>query len=62
MQKKYKCSWCGSENMIYGVQTDGGRVKPAKPVTLSAGEKVIHVICKQCGTIARSYIEHPEKF
>ena len=60
MQEKYKCPWCGSDKMVYGVQTDRGRVKPAKKVTLSAGENVIHVICKECGTIVRSYVEHPE--
>ena len=47
--------------MVYGVQTDRGRVKPAKKVTWSVGENVIHVICKECGTIVRSYVQHPEK-
>ena len=61
MQEKYKCPWCGSDKMVYGVQTDRGRVNPAKKVTLSAGENVIHVICKECGTIVRSYVQHPEK-
>lgn len=61
MQEKYKCSWCGCEEMGYGVQDGKARVRPAKPVTLT-GEKIIHVMCKECGTIVRSYIEHPEKF
>ena len=22
MEEKYKCSWCGCEEVVYGVQTD----------------------------------------
>lgn len=61
MEKNYKCPWCGCEDMVYGVQTDKARIKPAKTITF-VEEKLIHVICKQCGTIVRSYVEHPEKF
>lgn len=62
MQEKYKCPWCGCEEVVYGVQTDRGRVKPAKPISFDRGEKLIHVICKKCGTIVRSYVENPEKY
>lgn len=56
MQEKYKCPWCGCEEVVYGVQTDRGRVKPAKPISFDRGEKLIHVM------IVRSYVENPEKY
>ena len=46
MEEKYKCSWCGCEEVVYGVQTDRGKVRPAKKITLDEGQALIHVICK----------------
>lgn len=61
MNKKYVCPWCGSEEVTYGVQNGEANVRPAKPFT-STKVKLIHVICKKCGTIIRSYVEEPNKF
>lgn len=62
MQEKYKCPWCGCEEMVYGMQTGRARVQPTKPAAFDMGEKLIHVICKQCGTVVRSYVENTEKY
>ena len=61
MEEKYKCSWCGCEEVVYGVQTDRGKVRQAKKITLDEGQALIHVICKSCGTVLRSYVKNPEK-
>lgn len=61
MQEKYKCPWCGCEQVVYGVQAYQAKVLPVKRVTFPTGEKLIHVICKECGTVIRSYVENPQK-
>lgn len=47
MQEKYKCPWCGCEQVVYGVQAYQAKVLPVKRVTFPTGEKLIHVICKE---------------
>ena len=46
MEEQYKCPWCGCEDVVYGVQADKGKVRPAKNVTFNEGQVLIHVICK----------------
>lgn len=60
--EKYKCSWCGGEEVVYGVQADRGKVRPAQRTTFDEGQVLIHVVCKSCGTVLRSYVKNPEKF
>lgn len=62
MMNKYKCPWCGCEEVVYGVQTDEAKVRPAKPITFDSGEILIHVICRKCGTVLRSYVRDPERY
>ena len=57
MEEQYKCPWCGCEDVVYGVQADKGKVRPAKTVTFNEGQALIHVICKSCGTVLRSYVK-----
>ena len=38
MEEKYKCSWCGCEEVVYGVQTDREKVRPAKKSPLTKGK------------------------
>ena len=61
MEEQYKCPWCGCEDVVYGAQADKGKVRPAKNVTFNEGQILIHVICKSCGTVLRSYVKKPEK-
>ena len=49
-QKQYVCPWCGGKD---------AKVQPNKALTLK-GENLIHVICKNCGTVVRSYVENPQ--
>ena len=37
------------------------KVQPNKTLTLK-GENLVHVICKNCGTVVRSYVENPQVF
>ena len=61
MEEQYKCPWCGCKDVVYGVQADRGKVRPANKITLNEGQVLIHVICKSCGTVLRSYVQNPEK-
>ena len=49
MEEKYKCSWCGCEEVVYGVQTDRGKVRPAKKITLDEGQALEKYKCSWCG-------------
>ncbi len=35
------------------------KVQPNKTLTFK-GENLVHVICKNCGTVVRSYVENPQ--
>lgn len=45
--------------LLRGGQSTYAKVQPNKALTLK-GENLIHVICKNCGTVVRSYIENPQ--
>ena len=62
VEEKYKCPWCGCEEVVHGVQADRGKVRPASRTTFDEGQVLIYVICKSCGTVIRSYVKNPEKF
>ncbi len=57
-QKQYVCPWCGGKDVVEGIQSTYAKVQPNKALTLK-GENLIHVICKNCGTAVRSYVENP---
>lgn len=61
METTYRCPYCGAEEVVYGVQSDRGKVRPAKRMTVDEGQGLIHVICRHCGTVIRSYVQFPEK-
>ena len=58
-QKQYVCPWCGGKDVVEGIQSTYAKVQPNKALTLK-GENLIHVICKNCGTAVRSYVENPQ--
>lgn len=58
-QKQYVCPWCGGKDVVEGIQSTYAKVQPNKALTLK-GENLIHVICKNCGTVVRSYVENPQ--
>lgn len=51
----------GLKYIQYGVQADRGKIRPAQRITFDKGQVLIHVICKSCGTVLRSYVKNPEK-
>ena len=55
----YVCPWCGGKDVVEGIQSTYAKVQPNKALTLK-GENLIHVICKNCGTAVRSYVENPQ--
>lgn len=61
MEEQYKCPWCGCKDVVYGAQADRGKVRPARKIIFNEGQVLIHVICKSCGTVLRSYVQNPEK-
>lgn len=59
-QKQDVCPRCGGTDMVMGVQQQQGRVWPCPARGLHFGQELIHVICKNCGTVVRSCVDHPE--
>lgn len=58
--EKTACTYCGGTDIIVGKQA--GAVIPEKEKTILHGQMLYHDICRQCGTVVRSYIKEPEKF
>lgn len=51
----------GGKDVVEGIQSTYAKVQPNKTLTLK-GENLVHVICKNCGTVVRSYVENPQVF
>ena len=60
MNRQEKCSCCGCENNVIGVQSSYGRVCSDTRIMLS-GQTLYHVICLECGAVIRSYVKNPER-
>lgn len=58
-RKDHTCPWCDSKEIVIGEQMGYGNVQPNRFMTIK-GEPLLHVICKNCGTVIRSYVEHPD--
>lgn len=58
IKNEHTCPWCGSKAIVIGKQMGYGNVQPNRFMTIK-GEPLLHVICKDCGTVIRSYVEHP---
>ena len=58
--KKDVCPRCGCEETMEGKQVAEGSVFPREAVfVLMKRSALIHVICRKCGTVIRSYVEYP---
>lgn len=61
--EKTACPYCGGTDIIVGKQAGYAAVIPEKEkLILLHGQMLYHDICRQCGTVVRSYIKEPEKF
>ena len=62
-QKKDICPHCGSVHVTVGKQLSvqgGGCVVPQHAMTPIFGTIMYHVICFECGTVIRSYVDNPK--
>lgn len=54
-----ECPYCGGNNFGEGYQLAQGSI--VKSLWAFKASKVIHIICKDCGSIVHSRIEDPER-
>lgn len=59
MTNPLTCPYCGSTEFVVGKEnkTYGGISKSGN----FTGQPICHDICKNCGTIVRSFVENPSK-
>ena len=58
-QKKDICPYCGGTETIIGKQYSQGAVFRPKAMFMRGGTPLIHIICRECGTVIRSCVESP---
>lgn len=54
-----RCPYCEGSEFIKGKHEGYGAVQSLESVWLS--QTLYHVICRQCGSVVRSYVQNPEK-
>lgn len=61
MQDKYviNCPFCGGTEVIESCQGGYGSVSAVSNVL--GGATLYHSICRNCGSVVRSYVKEPEK-
>lgn len=61
MQDKYvtRCPYCGGTEIIEVYQTYYGAVSSVK--NKLHGADLYHSVCRNCGSVLRSYVKNPEK-
>ena len=57
--KMVKCRFCGGTEFITAYQTGYARVDSTESLLRSAD--LYHTICRDCGSVVRSYVKDPEK-
>lgn len=53
------CPYCGGTEMIEAVQDGYASISPVGNIW--RGTALYHSICRNCGTVVRSYVKDPEK-
>ena len=61
VQKQDVCPHCGGRETLDAKQYGQGSIYPRKGI-FSLGKPLYHIVCKDCGTIIRSYIEDPQSW
>ncbi len=54
-----RCPFCGGTEMIEAYQTGYGSVTALS--NKLGGVSLYHTICRDCGSVVRSYVKDPEK-
>lgn len=58
-QRPDHCPYCGGSDFIVGKQQGYGSVSANKAFTFKQ-QPLYHLICSQCGTVVRSFVNNPE--
>ena len=62
MEKKEDvCPYCGGTATATGKTSGYGRIISKKALTMLNAQDMFHVICLDCGTVIRSYVEYPKQ-
>lgn len=61
-EKQEICPRCGGTDFVTGKQNGYGGVLPKKRISALRAQPLMHLICRNCGTVVRSYIEDPQDF
>ncbi len=59
MQKECTCPFCGGIELIESYQSAYGSVTAVS--NRMGGVALYHLICRNCGSVVRSYVKEPEK-
>lgn len=59
-KKEEKCPYCGCTETVIGKQANYAAVERETGLNWSS-EVLKHIICLNCGTVIRSYVENPKK-
>jgi len=59
VQNQDICPHCGSRDTMLCQQSGHGAIYPKKGL-FSLGKPLRHIVCRDCGTVIRSYIEDPQ--
>ena len=54
------CPHCGGTETVSGKQIGQGCIVPGSAKTFFFSTQVMHIICRSCGTVIRSYVTDPE--
>ncbi|MBR5723114.1 MAG: hypothetical protein IKX57_05745 [Oscillospiraceae bacterium] len=55
-----ECPFCGGTDLVKGWQYGSGKLF-ADGCLVQGGQEIYHIVCKDCGSIVRSYVHYPEK-
>ena len=58
-EKPLRCPACGCTDMIEAYQSGYGVVTAVD--NKWGGRALYHTVCRQCGTVVRSFVKEPEK-
>ena len=61
MQDKYvqKCPYCGGIEVIESLQVGYATITATN--NMWGGVELYHSVCRNCGSVVRSYVKNPEK-
>ncbi len=60
MENKDKCPYCGKSNTVVARQNGYARISADKACTFKT-QTLYHIICRECGTVIRSFVKKPGK-